>query len=634
MKEIIPILVVGILVLSGLGAGAVFKEENNNEFEKTFVFSSPIIKDGDDYLTLNLVDTDRFLRIPGKPEMPVYTYSFDLQFGVQNVDIIYTTSAEHEQMISGKIKPSPQAIPKTSEMYFNQLELIEDQEVYSNIEKYPGKWFDYKITSGLNNDNNRVTHISCYFYPVQYSPSRNKIYSIDEATMKVTYTNPKNPLIFADEYDLVIIAPQKFSDALQPLIQHKNDNNIATFLKTTEKIFAEYTGVDPPEQIKYFIKDAIETYNIKNVLLVGGLKSYYNANDREDQNQGSTDWYVPVRYTNIEMTGGGDPGCISDLYYADIYDGEANFSSWDSNDDGIFAHWGKYTGVEIDELDLNPDVRVGRLPCRNKLEVKIVVQKVITYEQTSPDSKSWYDKMIGIAGMSHDMHQGQPDGEYIVDTVFDYMINRINEEVRVYSSNEDSGGPMPIPKDIAREISKGAGFVLFEGHGHPIRWDTHPVGDTSIWIGGLHMRDMWKLFNLRRLPFTVVGGCHNGEFNVTWYRTKNADEFNDAYWTHGDPGSECFCWRLVTIPYGGAIATEGATGLTVSWSGIPISLNSEIEVNIFEQIGNQNAATPGEAIAGALIDFIDSNPMENTETHCITIVHLFGDPSLQFGGIE
>jgi len=29
-------------------------------------------------------------------------------------------------------------------------------------------------------------------------------------------------------------------------------------LKTTESIYEEYSGVDKPEQIKYFIKDALE----------------------------------------------------------------------------------------------------------------------------------------------------------------------------------------------------------------------------------------------------------------------------------------------------------------------------------------------------------------------------------------
>ncbi len=42
-------------------------------------------------------------------------------------------------------------------------------------------------------------------------------------------------------------------------------------------------GRDKPEQIKYFIKDAIETYNITFVLLVGGTKGIRKQ------------WYVPVR---------------------------------------------------------------------------------------------------------------------------------------------------------------------------------------------------------------------------------------------------------------------------------------------------------------------------------------------------
>ncbi len=634
MKKILPLLAVCLLVLSGLGAVALSESENeiNVEINKSIKFSTPLIQNDGQYTSILFEGTDQTLKVIGKPEMTLFTYSYELPFGSKNIDISYTTSGENEVSIAKKIKPSPQLLINSYELSSQSAEFIEDPAVYLSSERYPSERVDYKISCGINSQKNRVTHISLYFYPIQYSPTEGEIYSVDEIDLTITYEKPTETITFGDENDLVIIAPEKFSTALDPLVQHKNDNNIVTFLKTTEDIYSEYTGVDQPEQIKYFIKDAIETYNIKYVLLVGGLKSYYNANDREDPNQGSTDWYVPVRYTNIEMAGGGDPGCISDLYYADIYDGEGNFSSWNSNDDGYFAHWGKYPGAPVDELDLYPDVFLGRLPCRNTFEVKLVVRKIINYEGTSPDSKSWYDKMIGIAGMSHAMYQGQPDGEYLVDLAIDAMSSVVNDEVRCYSSNEDSSGPLPVPKDITREISKGAGFVLFEGHGHPIRWDTHPVGDTGTWIGGLHLRDMWKLFNLKRLPFIVVGGCHNGEFNITWYNTKNFEENDDAYWTHGDPGSECFNWRLVTIPYGGAIATVGATGLTVSWSGIPESLNSEIEINIFEQIGEQGASTPGEAVAGALTDFIDDNPLENTEAHVITIVHLFGDPSLQFGG--
>lgn len=54
----------------------------------------------------------------------------------------------------------------------------------------------------------------------------------------------KNPVKSSSisEYDLVIIAPDMFSDALQPFIDHKNSFGVQTFLKTTEDIYDDFTG--------------------------------------------------------------------------------------------------------------------------------------------------------------------------------------------------------------------------------------------------------------------------------------------------------------------------------------------------------------------------------------------------------
>ena len=131
----------------------------------------------------------------------------------------------------------------------------------------------------------------------------------------------------------------------------------------------EYNAFDKPEQIKYFIKDAIETQGITAVMLVGGVKNMFFSKPRDDANQGSTDWWVPVRYTNLydnpkfplAAETVHDPGVISDLYYSDIYEDGGKFSSWDPNNDGVFSAWNK-PGVEDDPaLDLSPDVAIGRL---------------------------------------------------------------------------------------------------------------------------------------------------------------------------------------------------------------------------------------------------------------------------------
>ncbi|MFW6120582.1 MAG: C25 family cysteine peptidase [Petrotogales bacterium] len=635
MEKIKPIMTILILVLSGVAASAI-PVSNDTESVKiiqSFNFSTPVIQMADQYASVHIQETTHVLQDTGKPELPMKIYSLDLPFGAKNIQISCNIGEIHNQVVQKKIRPTPEAVVRSRGTSTNCL--AKDTTIYLSKERYPGKWYDVKISCGLNS-NRRVTHISFYLYPVQYSPALDTLHFIDEATITVTYESSDKSMVFDEEYDLVIIAPQKFASLLDPLVIHKNDHHVRTFLKTTEDIYSQYTGNDPPEQIKYFIKDAIETHNISYVLLVGGLKSYYNARDRDDVNQGSKNWHVPVRYTNIKKTGLYDPGAISDLYYADIYKWNNDtqtweFEDWDSNDDGYYANWRNVPGAEKDDLDLNPDVFVGRLPCRKKFEVSIVVKKIINYEQTSPSDKPWYSKMIGIGGLSHNKYHGQPDGEYLCDLAFENMTPLIDEEVKVYASNNDTGGPIPVPLDIISAFGSGAGYVIFEGHGHPLRWATHPVEGTGTWMAGIHMRNIFLFFNFKKLPLVLVGGCHNAQFNVTWYRTKHSEDYNDFYWTHGDPGCECFCWRMVVLPWGGAIASVGATGLTTSWSGQPVSLNGEIEMNFFYQIG-KGITTPGEALSGAIQKFIDENTIELTEAHSVTIPHLLGDPSLQLGG--
>ncbi|UCF13172.1 MAG: hypothetical protein JSW06_02665, partial [Thermoplasmatales archaeon] len=414
------------------------------------------------------------------------------------------------------------------------------------------------------------------------------------------------------------IAPQAFSSAYQPLIDHKEDMGVKTMLKTVEAILDEYEGYDAPEKIKYFIKDAIEMYNITYVLLGGGLKSHIFANDRENRNTGTKAWHVPVRYTNIVYND--DPGCLSDLYYADIYDSEGNFSSWDSDEDGIYGeYW-------TDSMDYYPDVYVSRLACRKKFEVNLMVRKIINYESTSPDSKSWFKTMVCVAGKTFNLYNGQPDGEYVTDACIDHMGDLVDEAVKVYASNRDSGGLVPTSKDIKKAISSGAGYAFLIGHGNPYSWNTHWPDEG--WAGGLHLQHFPMLFNGKKLPVVIVGGCHNGMFNVSLLATM----FKDGYWTTL-PTPFCFSWGLCLVPWGGAIASTGCTGLSLGGPH-PIILSSELETNFFYEIGQNNTMNLAQAHGDAISKYINENSIGHSDAHCITIFQLFGDPSLKFGGYE
>jgi len=365
MKKILSFVIVCVLVLSGLGAVALPETKNNqmktDESIEFISFSKPYMQDKGDYVSLHIDESNNYVTEPGRPMVPMFVKVVDLPFGAKNINVLCTVNGVHEQVISKDIIPAPEPIPLIAKRKISK-EILIDETVYSSAELYPNKWYNFRVGCGLNYEDEHVTHVAIQVYPVRYSPADGKLYYIEGVDITVTYDAPTKPVTFADTYELVVIAPKKFSRILNRLVDHKNDYGLPTMLKTVEAIYEEYTGVDKPEQIKYFIKDAIEEWGIKYVLLVGGLKSYWDNDDRDNENEGSTDWHVPVRYTNLYDDGDvQDPGFISDLYYADVYKAGGVFENWDSNGDGIFAAWDK-PGVPNDVLDLYPDVCVGR-PC-------------------------------------------------------------------------------------------------------------------------------------------------------------------------------------------------------------------------------------------------------------------------------
>ena len=149
-------------------------------------------------------------------------------------------------------------------------EPIKDLAVYESAELYPARSYSYTTGAGLDGKEH-VIYLAVQCYPVRYSPAKNIIYYSENAEIQVTYEEPATPTVFSDQYDLVIISPSEFSNELQPLINHKISMGVNTILKTTEEIYSEYSGRDNAEKIKYFIKDAIETWGIDYVLLVGSI---------------------------------------------------------------------------------------------------------------------------------------------------------------------------------------------------------------------------------------------------------------------------------------------------------------------------------------------------------------------------
>lgn len=431
--------VVFMLLITSFGAIA----ENDKSPEKKvieFCLQIPEFSTLRDSIhSLSSLDEDlkvSYLCSPGKPKVPYLVKHIEIPFNSRKVEVSFSVEGTNEKILDEEIEPATPMIP----LLPAEISGIEmrDESIYSSSEPYPKEWIRYFVRSGLNDRNVLVKHLAIHVFPYRYLPASNKIIYPDEIRIKVSYLlSSRSKTCYKDSYDMVIIAPSCFKRVLQKLVDHKNSIGVKTFLKTTEDIYREFKGRDKPEKIKYFIKYAKERYNITYVLLVGGLKSKIWARPRDNANEGSRDWYLPVRYTNLydrpkyplaeEKLH--DPGVISDLYYADIYDGNGNFSSWDPNNDGIFAAWNKPCVENDTDIDLCPDVIVGRLACRNLMEVRNVVDKIIRYETTAYNSE-WFKRIIVVSGDGfldqEDLDiewniTNLPDGKY---TIYAQSINK------------------------------------------------------------------------------------------------------------------------------------------------------------------------------------------------------------------
>ncbi len=423
-------------------------------------------------------------------------------------------------------------------------------------------------------------------------------------------------------YDFIIITPAYFSNELQPLVTHKEQHMITTKIITLDEIYDSVyfpaQGRDDAEKIKYFIKNAFDTWNITYVLFVGGRK------------YGSTEtWYFPVRYVENELFM--QKTYLSDLYFADLYNDQKEFQSWDTNNDGVF-------GTQDEEMDLHPDVYVGRWACRNKIEVRTVVKKTIEYESTIGHS----NKIILVGGDSFEDSKEYDEGELITNESGNCLLEY--EKIKIYSSQKNVS-----PKEIRKALDEGAAFMHFNGHGFVIYWTTYHHKQIEIDAEpGLGIWDI-VLFSNTQYPIVVVGGCETGMFNVavtyrpyTWAPERDLPMILRFF-----PAVECISWYFTSKSGGGSVASLGYTCSTLGAAsehgdkdhdGItePDCIEAGygfMEINFFSAHGNEKKSFLGECWGYAIDTYYDTlGKTDIGDLRNIQSFILFGDPSLKIGG--
>jgi len=579
MKKIITIILLTTLIFSSIGAIATPKNSSFQEkiINETILINKPKIIDDGKYLSVNLDEGNSYLLEQNNPMLPTVNKVYTLPFKskIKSIEIIY--NGENKILLSKLIKPVNTPTP-----IFSNIKTDKNSEIYSISQNYPNKRFSYRTGSGVHN-NEHVLFLSIQCYPIWYNPSENVLYYYDNFDIEISYNEGNYQASTGESYDLLIISPDDFSSSLEKFVEHKNSHGINTYIKDLEEIYNEYTGRDEQEKIKNYIKFAIENFDISYVLLVGSLN------------------HIPIRQTVVGWHHS-EIDLPTDLYYSDVYDENGDFCSWDSNNNGIFGEFNWDDG-NIDDVDLYADVFLGRIPCERNLDLNLVIRKIINYENTAYGS-DWFSRILLLGGDTFPNH-GNIEGEFVT--------NKVSEEMANFSSTFlwTSTNTFNALK-INSEVTKGAGFISYSGHGYIHGFGTSPPDvEKRIEYFDWYLPGM---LNRNRLPIIFFDACLTATLD---YKLLGIINF---------PG---IAYNLVKKPIGGAVAAIGATRVAftdVDWEGVKGGAGY---LNLHFFMNYEDGISVSEMLTKSQNDYLNY-----VYKDCITLEEfiLIGDPSLKTGG--
>lgn len=289
---------------------------------------------------------------------------------------------------------------------------------------------------------------------------------------------------------LLMLSHPDYLAALQPLKEHKDYTDLPSFVMDWQQVAKAYGkwGRDDPERIKKALAIHENNTGLLFAMLVGDSNRFpmrYTVTDRDDPN---ADWAF---YS-------------ADLYYADLYEYDKfTFEDWDANHDGYFGelHGEQITGiVNVDAVDTDPDIAVGRVPAENASEVTTFVNKVINYE-TNAYQADWAKKALMIATTDF-----VSDACKIKNQIADPLLSSEGyTSIKLYQTpNPCEGTDPPTSANINETLNKGVNFVNYYGHGSLTSW--------GIPADAYDVSDLTGLTNSDKLFTAVSGGCDTAQY--------------------------------------------------------------------------------------------------------------------------
>jgi len=369
-------------------------------------------------------------------------------------------------------------------------------------------------------------------------------------------------------YEHVTITSNALAASFAPLKAFLlNYLSLRDTVMTTENIYASQSGRDNAEKVRNFIKYAYQTWQTRYVLLGGDVDVVPPRKAYPGYQSGSPGWNDTIP---------------CDLYFSGL-DGD-----WDGNGNSVFGEMG-------DNVDLAPDVYVGRAPISNATEASRFVTKTVTYGQGG----SPHRQKVLLTGFDLDANtHGQ--------TTMDYYDNTYIQSPFTCKKVYDSHGGNHADS-VRYCLNQGYHYFIHDDHGGP---DVLCTGNRNHgW--GLTVSDLSGLTNgFDKLTVFTSSACLIGAFD------------------QGD----CVMEAFMNATNGGAVATMSNSrfGWYSSGENPQVSFSAAfVERYVYRLFSHgTNPAETKDFLLGKA-DLIGQATGDTIYRWCMYEYNLFGDPALR-----
>jgi len=426
------------------------------------------------------------------------------------------------------------------------------------------------------------------------------------------------------QIDLLIVTPGEFKNSLIPLMNHKNNTGLNTEIVELSSVYRNYSGRDEAEKVKKCLVAYCRNHGIRFAMLVGDSDKFpvrYTKTDRKDAKAKNVAFYA------------------SDLYYADLFKSNGAMDNWDNNNNGYYGELRgeSSTGsLNFDDVDLRPDIAVGRVPASTITEVQRYVNKVINYENGGY-KPTWFKKTLLIATTDW-LRDACKTQEEIASKSLTAFTNQ-----KLYAAgNPCAAIAVPSANAINTKINNGVGFVSYIGHGSRTSW--HGCYTTGNILG---------LTNSSKLPVVFASACSTAEFatQAPYDGYKDINGANHIGTNAGEvfnntpPQPNCIqvnhnpesIGEYLTVKYNtGAIGYVGCATGAQPWSRDLSKFFFEAYRYGQEFLGGMWNYMIQKFYETRVLPAVITNPdwTKVAEFHQPWKFILFGDPSLRVGGIH